>query len=312
MKTLLAIILCGAVVSACSAGQEHPGEPLTLADPFVLFYEGTYYAYGTSSDDGFEVYRSDSLTSWECCPRLALDKADSYGEKGFWAPEVYRNPENGRFYLFYTAAEHLCVATADSPLGSFRQSEKRPMFEEKAIDSSLFIDDDGTPYLFFVRFTGGNVIWGAELESDWMSVKTETLRECIVAEQPWELAMGRVAEGPSVLKKEGVYYLIYSANHYKSQDYGVGYATSDVPLGNWIKGDGPILCRPEDGLVGTGHGALFRDRDGRDRYVFHAHCDREHIHPRALHIADVDVAGGRVAIDSRSIFTPTVRRDRTK
>ena len=54
----------------------------------------------------------------------------------------------------------------------------------------------------------------------------------------------KVAEGPSVLKKEGIYYLIYSANHFESKNYGVGYATSDSPMGPWKKyEENPILQR---------------------------------------------------------------------
>ena len=38
--------------------------------------------------------------------------------------------------------------------------------DEKCIDNSLFIDNDGTPYLFFDRFNDGLNIWVAELEKD--------------------------------------------------------------------------------------------------------------------------------------------------
>ena len=62
--------------------------------------------------------------------------------------------------MFYTVDEHICVATSDSPEGPFVQDEKKPVREEKGIDASLFMDDDGKAYLYFVRFTGGNVIWG--------------------------------------------------------------------------------------------------------------------------------------------------------
>ena len=64
-------------------------------------------------------------------------------------------------------------------------------------------------------------------------------------------------EGPSVLKKNGIYYLIYSANHFESKNYGVGYATSDSPVGPWTKYVGnPILQRVYE-LMGTGHGVPF-------------------------------------------------------
>ena len=50
---------------------------------------------------------------------------------------------NGKFYMYYSADEHICVATADSPAGPFTQSKKEPQIaDEKCIDNSLFIDDD--------------------------------------------------------------------------------------------------------------------------------------------------------------------------
>ena len=165
----------------------------------------------------------------------ALSATDSYGTWGFWAPEVYYVESKKKFYLFYSAEEHICVATSTTPEGPFRQEVKQPIWSEKSIDTSLFIDDDGTPYLYFVRFTDGNVIWVAQMTDDLMSIKTETLNQCIKAEVSWELLQGKVAEGPSLLKKNGVYYLIYSANHYENKGYGVGYATSDTPMGPWVK-----------------------------------------------------------------------------
>lgn len=86
------------------------------------------------------------------------------------------------------------MATADVPQGPFRQEVKQPIWGEKSIDTSLFIDDDGTPYLYFVRFTDGNVIWVAEMNDDLTGIKQETLTECIKAEEPWELA-GQARQG---------------------------------------------------------------------------------------------------------------------
>lgn len=297
--TLIAVCSCG--------GTDTRHEPLAIADPFIMYYDGVYYAYGTGGDGpGFDVYLSDDLKTWRRHPQKALSPENSYGKSGFWAPEVYLNHADGRFYLFYTSEEHICVATGDSPLGPFSQESRSPMIEGKAIDPSLFIDTDGTPYLYFVRFTDGNVIWSAELDrDDWTSLNEDTMKECIVAGLPWETVMGKVAEGPSVLKKEGIYYMIYSANHFMSPDYAVGYATSSSPADGWVKNSSPIMRRPGN-LVGTGHGAVFTDRDGKERYVFHSHRDSSAVHPRILHIADVRVEDGRVKIDAESIITPGV------
>ncbi len=268
-----------------------------IADPYILLFNNKYYAYGTRTK-GFEVFISDDLKHWRRGNRLALDPEDSWGTKWYWAPEVYYVESKKKFYMYYTVDEHICVATSDSPEGPFVQEEERPIREEKCIDASLFIDDDGKPYLYFVRFTGGNVIWGVELNDDLKSVKEKTLTKCIQAEDAWELKQSKVVEGPSLLKKNGSYYLIYSANHFRSQDYAVGYATADSPLGPWKKYKrNPILRWDKtfvNGLVGTGHGAPFMSKDGCYKYIFHAHSGSNRVEPRSSYISDLffDDEGG--------------------
>ena len=282
---------------------------LPIADPYVLFYKDKYYAYGTRTN-GFEVYISDDLEHWRRGDRLALSPQDSWGTKWYWAPEVYYIETEKKFYMFYTVDEHICVATSDSPEGPFVQDEKKPLREEKGIDASLFMDDDGKAYLYFVRFTGGNVIWGVEMNSDLKSVKEETLRECIKADASWELQQAKVAEGPSLLKRNGVYYLIYSANHFRSQDYAVGYATATSPLGPWRKYDGnPILCRDKDmaaGLVGTGHGAPFLCRDGSYKYIYHAHSSVNRVEPRTSNLNDLIFGDDGVISIVGNVIKPVV------
>ena len=204
------------------------------------------------------------------------------------------------------------MATADTPQGPFRQEVKQPIWDEKSIDTSLFIDDDGTPYLYFVRFTDGNVIWVAEMNDDLTGIKQETLTECIKVGEPWELSQdkpAKVAEGPSVLKKEGIYYLIYSANHFESKNYGVGYATSDSPMGPWKKyEENPILQRA-DGLMGTGHGAPFRCKDGSWKYIFHAHWDSTKVQPRTSYIKDFAISDQRTVSIGGPLIRPQVLTD---
>jgi beta-xylosidase len=208
--------------------------------------------------------------------------------------------------MYYSAEEHICVATSQSPFGPFVQKEKQPMRAEKSIDNTLFIDDDGTPYLFFVRFTNGNVIWSVELESDWMTVRENTLKMCVEAAAGWERIQAAVAEGPSVMKRNGVYYLLYSANDYRSQDYAVGYATAKTLTDAWEKApENPILHKPNANLAGTGHGAVFKDNDGRLRYVFHAHHDRATIHPRKMYITGLTIDdNGKMKMEESNIICP--------
>lgn len=289
--SLTAVIFCRSnSVSMVTGGDIVHEELVPLADPFILLYKDTYYAYGTGAANGIEVMTSVDLKKWRRAAnpkeRLALHKDDSYGDKWFWAPEVYY--VNGKFYMYYSAEEHICVATSDSPTGPFIQQEKKPMLEgEKAIDNSFFIDDDGTPYLFFDRFNDGLNIWVAELEKDLMTIKKETMHPCIHVSQEWEKVWPRVNEGVFVIKHEGIYYMTYSANSYESQFYGIGCATATDIMGEWTKyPHNPLLQKPGK-LVGVGHSSMFKDKKGQWKITFHAHQSESAIHPRNMFISSV-------------------------
>lgn len=117
--------------------------------------------------------------------------------------------------------------------------------------------------------------------TDLKAVETQKANELQLT---WEKKRGTITEEPSLIKKGNTYDLLYSANHYESQDYAVGYATSNSSLGPWKKYSGnPILRRDKettDGLVGTGHKAPFVCKDGSYKYIFHAHASSISIGPR--------------------------------
>ena len=199
--TIITLLLSSVHVIADGAKSKVP-----LADPYVLLDGDTYYAYGTHSADGIEVWTSDDLYVWEY-KGLALNKANTTETQWFWAPEVYY--KNNKYYMYYSANEHLYVATSDSPLGPFRQV--------------------------------GNCIWMCELEDDYMTPIDGTLKKCINVSLPWENLLGRVCEGPNMVKFENKYYLTYSANDYNSQSYAVGCATtSSLSNPTWGKYTTPI------------------------------------------------------------------------
>jgi beta-xylosidase len=292
IKTFLIILLFVADLSAyCQQTTEMSGiKKVPLGDPFIMLWNGTYYAYGTQSPDGIVVYVSDDLKNWsvpaDISGGLALSKADVWAEKRFWAPEVYY--VKGKFYMFYSADEHICAATSDSPLGPFRQAVQEPMIiDEKCIDNSLFIDVDGKAYLGFCRFNDGNNVWIAELEDDLLHIKKGTMHKCINVSQKWEEVWPRVNEGSFITRHNSTYYMTYSANSYESPFYGIGVATSANIYGPWIKYDrNPILQKPGD-LQGVGHSAMFTDKSGKLRIVFHAHNSSTSIHPRNMYISTV-------------------------
>lgn len=157
------------------------------ADPFLLFDGEKYYHYATSAPDGFIVHSSKDLSEWKDEGYCLKAGENVVGDKCFWAPEIkYRD---GKYYMVYVANEHLAVAVADKPTGPFVCSEKRWLSQKNAIDGSFFIDDDGRIYLYYVRFDGGNVIYGAPM-SDMLTLQEDKERELIRAGLEWETRMG--------------------------------------------------------------------------------------------------------------------------
>ena len=302
----IAVVVAALFSMASATAQEvQEDRRIRLADPFILLDNGTYYAYGTHSNKGIEYYTSTNLKEWKF-GGLALHKDDSYGEKWFWAPEVYL--VNGVYYMFYSAEARTCVATADSPAGPFEQQEQKPLIDGyKNIDNTLFIDDDGTPYMFYVRVEKPFKICVAELNKDLQSVKEERVAVCISPNQSWERKSQRVNEGPSVFKHNGRYFMLYSGNGYKSHYYGIGLATAKSIKGPWRKSSlNPILQLPGE-LVGVGHGAPFYDKKGRMHYVFHAHNSNEKVHPRCMYITRMNIKGDKVNISNRYITPKRIK-----
>jgi beta-xylosidase len=216
---------------------------------------------------------------------FALIAENSWGNKMFWAPEVVYF--EGTFLMFYTVQEHLAVAESPSPLGPFTQQEKKPLHADiQEIDPHVFIDDDGTAYFYFVRFTNGNEIWAAEMNPDLRSIKEDTLCRCFGQSQAWEKSThfpAKVTEGPFVLKHKGLYYLTYSANHFRSIDYGVGYALSQHPLGPWKKYEGNPVLQSNEQVHGAGHHCVVRSPDDLEWFmVYHTHYNLEQVQPRKL------------------------------
>ena len=256
------------------------------ADPFLLTHEGKYYVYCTTQNDdtlgafatttgdvdGFFVYESEDLVNWEN-KGYCLKSTDVIGDKWFWAPEIIFH--NNKFYMVYTAEEHIAIAIADNPLGPFVQQERKWLKDSKAIDGHFFIDDDGTPYLYYVRLGGGNRIFVARLSDDLLSIE-EDFDDCLIeAEEAWETIDCKVAEGPFVLKHKGLYYITYSCNHTRCKDYSVGYATSTSPIGPFKKYKSNPVLKRNDTLCGIGHHSFAYSTDGETLLcAFHCHGDR--------------------------------------
>lgn len=266
-----------------------------IGDPFVLkTTEGKYYCYPTSDINvGFKAWSSENLVDWKEEGHVYLAGEDAWGHNRFWAPEVVEH--EGKFYMYYTAgwkknnSLRIGVAVSQSPTGPFIDVKDGPMFDfgYAAIDAHVYIDEDDKKYLYFSRDCSENVrngvnqseICGIELDDNMIDIKGEPVL-LASPEQLWELKSVEKYnrlwnEGPFVLKKNGIYYLMYSGNCFASEDYALGYATSRNPLGPFIKYENnPVLASNGDEISGPGHHSVTTSLDGKELFVvYHIHTN---------------------------------------
>lgn len=180
-----------------------------FADPDAHIFGNKYWIYPTSSTqvDGkatFDAWSSKDLIAWQHHPRI-LDFAQIpwSTNRAAWAPSVAE--KDGKFYMYFSAGRGIGIGVAhsDSPAGPFTDALGKPLiggerhFEAEPIDPAVFIDDDGRRYLYY----GGR--WRCvvvELEDDMKATKGNFL----------EITPPDYIEAPYMLKKDGVYYLMYS------------------------------------------------------------------------------------------------------
>ena len=280
------------------------------ADPAILRHGGIYYAYCTHAPDspdmvhGIRLHVSEDLVHWKD-QGYVLKSKDSWGDSRFWAPDIVER--EGTFYLYYAADTRICVATAKSPAGPFRQRIQRPMEPESLrIDAHVFQDTDGQYYLYYVDFNRGNEIWGGRLNDDMMSVDTSSLKRMIVPDQSWETNRGRIVEGPEILKHKGLYYLTYSGSHFESPEYAVGYAISNSPLGPWEKYQHNPVMQSTSYAHGTAHHCFTRSPDGSELFiVYHRHHSLTQTEPRQLAIDRAMFVSQKKGPDVLQVHGPT-------
>lgn len=280
---------------------ENPVFKASLADPQILYWEGTYYCYSTSySSKGFKVFTSPNLVNWKdggVCLEGAWDSENGR----FWAPEVVE--KDGKFYMIFSNNDLLGIAVSDSPLGPFIPAEA-PLIED-AIDGHIFFDDDGRVYLYYVSWVTEYAIFGCELDPSLSSVIEGTETLLIKHELPWERQGEGIAEGPAILKHNGTYYLTYSGSHYTSKYYAVGYATSDSPLGEYERYTGSPILSMTPTVHGPGHHSFITTPSGELFIVYHVHKDLDKFSYRIMAIDRVRFAPTAEGIDRLEVYGPT-------
>lgn len=220
--------------------------------------DGTYYMYCT----GGGAWVSKDLLDWEY----------HYVPGIVTAPDVHKY--NGKYYM---TGNDITIWESDSPLGPFHdlgpfKNTGGPELGWKVpFDSMFFVDDDGTPYLFWPG-RGRTGIYGAELDKNDLT-RFVAPPTHLFSYNPthWFEHFGEAneyqnvswIEGPWVFKKDGIYYCAYSCSGTQWKSYAAGYYTATSPLGPYTFGPNNPLLRDKEGIVqGPSHGSIVLGPDG--------------------------------------------------
>lgn len=285
---LLLALLAGILYlsAACSGSREQPigqasqtlvysGNPLlpgNFADPCVLVHQDTFYIYATTGSEA-TVWYSPDFVDWKLAK---LNWPTEMGKPDIWAPAVTQGTD-GKFY-FYTSTDHdIYAGVADHPKGPFTNLlgedsvfiKNRQWWDKMhSIDADCFVDDDGQAYLY----------WGSGFDFKDGICAVGRLNEDMVSfkEEPILITPNEYFEGPHMMKRNGIYYLMYSDSLYYDSTYKVRYATSNSPMGPFTEGkNSPILkSTPGGEVTGPGHHYTLR-RDNQYYIVYHAHARQE-------------------------------------
>lgn len=275
------------VASALDLMSGNPILPVPTADPDIIYANGRYYIYPTATGPNasqFHAYSSTDLLNWTD-EGIVLDLANvSWAHTDGWAPSVVAR--NGKYYFYFTAAKKIGVAVGNSPVGPFvdKGSALATGDGSDPIDPMVFIDTDGQAYMYW----GNTTLNIQRLNNDMISLTGVRGHN-----KP-----SNFFEAAYVIKRNGIYYLMYSINHFGNDDYHVEYATSSNPMGPWTyKGR---ITSPRGAIKGPGHNAVIRKPGCSDEYFFVYHRRTStNIHERQVAIDRMffDAAGNIMPIN---------------
>ncbi|KAH9888289.1 carbohydrate-binding module family 66 protein [Xylariomycetidae sp. FL2044] len=238
------------------------------ADPDTEIYDGLFWVYPTSSlayeeQTFLDAFSSPDLINWTKHPNILTIANVTWATKAVWAPApIFRN---GKYYLYFGANDiqedeaangaigGIGVAVADKPEGPYVDAIGAPLIgnyhnDAQPIDQDVFIDDvDDQAYIYYGGHSHANV---AKLNQDMISIGTFDDGVQFI-----EITPENYVEGSQMVKRNGIYYFMWSEGGWTGPDYSVSYAMSDSPLGPFTR-LAKILEQDSAVAKGSGHNGV--------------------------------------------------------
>lgn len=280
---------------------------IRMRDPFVLsLATGGFVLFGTTDENlwhgpatGFDCYTSDDLSSWEGPTAAFRPPAGFWADTQFWAPEVHAYGD--RYFMFATFASSdrsagprgVQVLVSVDPTGPFTPWSDGPVTprDVPCLDGTLFVDDDGAPWLVYSRGAEGvpggapgirdGEMYARRLSEDLASAPGAPILLFTASSAPWskplwfpegveppeQLNLAKdplFTDGPFLVRPDdGGLLMLWSS--FGEEGYAMGVATSSSGLvtGPWVQQTEPLWAR------NGGHGMILTDPHGVTRLVFH-------------------------------------------
>ena len=271
---------------------------VNIRDPYIITYDNKYYMYGTRSAttwglaEGFDCYISDNLEDWEGPVEIFKRPEGFFSDREYWAPECIYYQD--AFYLITTFGSKdmkkgIYILKCDEPAGRYKLYSERLTPEDwTCIDGTIYFENNIPMLVFSHSFedTPDGDMCVLTLTKDLKQSKGHPRKLFSAGEAAWaypipfakeEFGMdGDVyfTDGPCIMKMEnGKLYMTWSS--WGTSGYAVGVAVSNNGSisGPWEQLKEPIFP------VNGGHGMMFKDLDGKMRFVLHYPNDKYKEHP---------------------------------
>jgi len=242
-------------------------------DPTIIYADGKYYSTGTSSEWGphFPIYTSDDLLNWTQTG-FVFSSAPEWTQSAFWAPEYFYH--NGLYYVYYSAKRKkdgvscIGVATSRYPDRDFVDHGIVVDYGTESIDAFVVKEGDDL-YMTWKAYGLDDrpiELVGSKLSSDGFRLEGE----------PFSLLLDTAAvgiEGQSFVKKDGYYYMFYSAGNCcgVSCDYHVQAVRSKTLKGPYERVGTEVLLGENADWKCMGHGTFVEGKDDKLYYLFHGY-----------------------------------------
>lgn len=284
MKKILSTTLA-MIASACSMAQNPAISAMYTPDPAPYVHGDKVYLFADHDEDDatyflmkdWLVFVTEDMANWQYLGAQVSTETFAWAKQGdrAWAAQAVEHKGKWYWYLCCNTADGkdaLAVAVADRPEGPWQDAIGAPLaIGYGFIDPTVFIDDDGKPYLFW----GNKGFWYGELNDDMISFKNgykqvpgytdpKAFGE-LQSKMDWSIGKKRMMtqyeEGPWVTKRNGMYYAVYPAGGVPEY---MGYSTAPSIHGPWTF-RGRIMDEAENSFTIHGGNISFRGKD----YMFY-------------------------------------------